>query len=69
MEWKHKGITYSITTRKMGPLVIASAEVPDQGMFIRVRPYSAIGTDEEEALELLKKQILMENKSVPILDD
>jgi hypothetical protein len=38
-------------------------------MFVRVRPYSAIGTDQEEALELLKKQIQMENKSVPVQDN
>jgi len=47
---------------------MASARVPEEGMFVRVRPFSAIGTDEEEALELLKKQIRMENRSVPILD-
>jgi hypothetical protein len=50
----------------MGALIMASARVPQEGMFVRVRPYSAIGTDEEQALKLLKKQIRMENESVPI---
>ena len=68
MEWKHKGITYTITFKPMGAHVLASARAPDDGMFIRVRPYSAIGSDQEEALELLKRQIQMENKSVPIHD-
>jgi len=68
MEWKHKGITYVISTKEMGPLVMASARAPQKGMFIRVRPYSAIGTDEEKALELLKDQIRMENRSVSIQD-
>jgi hypothetical protein len=68
MEWKHKGITYSISTKQMGALVMASARAPKEGMFVRVRPYSAIGTDEEQALELLKKQIRMENRSVPVQD-
>jgi hypothetical protein len=68
MEWKHKGITYVISVKQMGSLVMASARAPEKGMFIRVRPYSAIGTDEEEALKLLKEQIRMENRSVPIQD-
>jgi hypothetical protein len=68
MEWKHKGITYTITIKPMGALVMASARAPEDGMFVRVRPYSAIGTDEEQAKELLKKQIRMENESVPIQD-
>ena len=68
MDWKHKGITYSIKIEPMGTLVMASARVPDEGMFVRVRPYSSIGTNEEEALDLLKKQIRTENRSVPIPD-
>ena len=66
MDWKHKGITYSISTKQMGPLVMASARAPQEGMFVRVRPFSAIGTSEEQALELLKDQIIRENKEVPI---
>ena len=69
MQWKHKGITYSISTKPAGPLVIASARAPQEGMFVRVRPYSAIGTNEEEALKLLKEQIQMESRGVPIEDD
>lgn len=69
MEWKHKGITYTITVEPMGALVMASAQAREQGMFVRVRPYSAIGTDEEQAKDLLKQQIRMENQGVPIQDD
>ena len=68
MDWKHKGIIYSISIEPMGTLVMVSARVPEEGMFVRVRPFSAIGTNEAEALELLKKQIRMEYRSVPILD-
>lgn len=64
MEWKHKGITFTITTRKMGPLVMASALAPAEGMFVRVRPFSAIGLDEQEALSLLRSQIEMEYRRV-----
>lgn len=65
MEWKHKKITYMIGVQRMGDLVMASARVPQEGMFVRVRPFSAIGTDEEQAVELLKEQIQMENRKVP----
>ena len=69
MEWKHKGITYSISTKQMGPLVMASARAPQEGMFVRVRPFSAIGTSEQQALELLKSQIRREYEAVPLLDE
>ena len=68
MEWKHKKIAYTISTQRMGDLVMASARVPQEGMFVRVRPFSAIGTDEEQALELLKEQIRMENQKVPFAE-
>jgi hypothetical protein len=69
MEWKYKGITYSIITKQMGPLVMVSAQAPQEGMFVRVRPFSAIGTSEEQALELLKDQIQREYKEVPFPAD
>ncbi len=67
MEWQHKGIQFQITFEKMGPLVLASARAPRQGMFVRVRPFSAIGRTQEEALELLRSQIRMEYRRVPDL--
>ena len=65
MEWEHKGITFAISTEKMGTLVMASARAPMEGAFVRTRPFSAIGKSEEEALDLLKGQIQMEYKKVP----
>jgi hypothetical protein len=64
MEWKHKGITFSITTKRMGPLVMASARAPEEGMFARVRPFSALGTTEERAMQFLREQIQLEYKRV-----
>ncbi len=65
MDWEHKGIRFTITTEKVGPMVMASARVPKEGMFIRVRPFSAIGRDEPKAIELLKAQIALEMRRVP----
>ena len=65
MEWEHKGIRFTITTEKVGPMVLASARVPREGMFVRVRPFSAIGHDEQKAIELLKAQIALEMKRIP----
>jgi hypothetical protein len=65
MEWEHKGIRFTITTEKVGPLVMASARTPKEGMFVRVRPFSSIGRDEQKAIELLKAQITLEMKRVP----
>ena len=65
MEWEHKGIRFTITTEKLGPLVMASARTPQEGMFVRVRPFSSIGRDESKAVELLKAQITLEMKRVP----
>lgn len=65
MEWEHKGLRFRLSTQQMGPLVMVSAEVPRQGMFVRVRPFSAIGRSEEEAVHLLKRQIELEFKKVP----
>ena len=49
----------------MGELYLAAARVPKEGMFVRVRPFSAIGTSTDEALALLKSQIRMEFEIVP----
>ncbi|HSR52266.1 MAG TPA: hypothetical protein VLV83_15675 [Acidobacteriota bacterium] len=65
MEWEHKGIKFSIETEKMGPFVMVSAKAPKQGMFVRVRPFSALGRDQEQALELLKNQIRLEFRRLP----
>ena len=65
MSWEHKGITFTITIEEMGALVMASAEAPKEGMFVRVRPFSAIGKSKDEALELLKDQIKLEYRRVP----
>lgn len=67
MEWEHKGITFQIQTEPMGPLYLASARAPRQGRYVRVRPFSAIGTSEEQAVELLKEQIRFEYRKVPDL--
>ena len=65
MEWEHKGLCFTIDTEPMGVLCLAAAHVPREGMFVRVRPFSAIGTSEDEAVTLLKDQIRLEFKSVP----
>lgn len=65
MDWEHKGLRFTITTEPMGVLCLAAARVPREGLFIRVRPFSAIGKSEEEAIELLKDQIRMEYQPVP----
>ena len=65
MDWEHKGLRFTITTEPMGVLCLAAARVPREGMFVRVRPFSAIGKSEEEAVELLKDQIRLEYKTVP----
>lgn len=65
MDWEHKGLRFTITTEPMGVLCLAAARVPREGLFVRVRPFSAIGKSEEEAIELLKEQIRMEYQTVP----
>ena len=64
MDWEHKGLRFTITTEPMGVLCLAAARVPREGLFVRVRPFSAIGKSEEEAVELLKDQIRLEYKTV-----
>ncbi len=49
----------------MGPLCLASARTPQEGMFIRIRPFSAIGTSENDAVKLLKEQIKLEFLKIP----
>ena len=60
MEWEHKGMRFAVSTRELGPLVLASARAADLGPYVRIRPFSALGTDRDEAIELLKKQIRLE---------
>ncbi len=49
----------------MGPLSLASARTQQEGMFIRIRPFSAIGTSENDAVKLLKEQIKLEFLKIP----
>lgn len=65
MDWEHKGVKFTITTEKAGSFTMASARTPREGIFVRVRPFSALGKSEEEALELLKQQIKMEFRRLP----
>ncbi|MEE2822152.1 MAG: hypothetical protein VYA53_04135 [Acidobacteriota bacterium] len=65
LDWEYKGLCFNITTEPMGELYLAAARVPKEGMFVRVRPFSAIGTSADEALALLKSQIRMEFEIVP----
>jgi hypothetical protein len=65
MDWEHKGLRFTITTEPLGALCLAAARVPEKGMFVRIRPFSAIGTNEAEAVKLLKDQIRLEFEIVP----
>ncbi len=65
MQWTHKGIEFAITTEDLGPFVLASARVPREGMFVRVRPFSALGRTEDQAISMLKSQIEFEYRRVP----
>lgn len=66
-QWQFKGIQFEITTEPVGPFVLASARTPKEGAFVRVRPFSALGRNEEEAMELLRSQIRSEFRRVPDL--
>jgi len=69
MQWEHKGIQFTIETEPQGDLfVLASARAPGIGPFVRVRPFSALGRSEEEALDKLKDQIRAEYRRVPVLE-
>lgn len=65
MTWDHKGITFRFEQQSLGDFVMISARVPAEGPFIRIRPFTALGRTEEEALNLLKDQIRMEFRRVP----
>ncbi len=65
MEWEHKGMRFAVSTQELGPLVMASARVAATGPYVRIRPFSALGTDRDEAIELLKKQIRLEFRRLP----
>lgn len=65
MEWEHKGIRFMIELEPLGVFFLASAKVPKEGMFVRVRPFSALGKSEEEALQMLRDQIRMEYRRLP----
>lgn len=65
MEWDHKGIVFRITAEPLGRFCLVSASVPPEGRFVRIRPFSALGRSEEQALEMLKEQIRAEYRKVP----
>lgn len=65
MNWEYKGLTFEIRIEPMGPLCMASARVPQEGPFVRVRPFSAIGRSQEEAVRLLKEQVALEYRKLP----
>ena len=67
MQWEHKGITFQIEVEPMGEFFMASATVPRQGRFVRVRPFSALGRDEVSSIEMLKDQIRMKYRRAPEL--
>lgn len=65
MKWEHKGIEFTIELEPLGPFVMGSARAPKEGMFVRVRPFTALGHSEEEALEMLRNQIRTEFRRLP----
>ncbi|RPI29477.1 MAG: hypothetical protein EHM61_01440 [Acidobacteria bacterium] len=65
MEWEFKGIRFDIETEALGPFVLASARAPQIGPFVRVKPFSSLGRSEEEALDLLKRQVEFEFRKLP----
>jgi len=65
MDWEFKGLKFQVKTEALGPFWLASARVPTIGPFVRVRPFSSLGRSEEEALDLLKRQIEFEYRKLP----
>ncbi len=65
MDWEHKGMVFTIETETLGPFVLASARVPNEGFFVRVRPFSVLLQGEAAAVEHLKEQIRMEFRRLP----
>ncbi len=65
MEWEFRGLKFQLKTEALGPFCLASARVPSIGPFVRVRPFSSLGRSEEEALDLLKRQIQLEYRKLP----
>jgi hypothetical protein len=67
MEWLCKGIRFDIETQTLGPFCLASARARQIGPFVRIKPFSALGKSEREALTLLKRQIELEYEKTPEL--
>jgi len=65
MDWDFKGLRFELKTERLGPFWLASARVPNIGPFVRIRPFSSLGKSEEEALDLLKRQIELEFRKLP----
>jgi hypothetical protein len=66
MDWEFKGLKFQVKTEALGAFWLASARVPSVGAFVRVRPFSSLGRSEEEALQLLKRQIEFEFRKLPV---
>ncbi len=67
MKWEHKGIEFTIEVEPLGPFFLVSARAPQEGMFVRVRPFSALAQTQEQALEQVKSQIRVEYRRLPEL--
>lgn len=65
MQWEHKGIPFEITLEPQGPFFLASARAPNEGPYVRIRPFSALERTREKAVESLKEQIRLEFRKVP----
>lgn len=65
MKWEHKGIEFDIEVEPLGPFLLVSARAPKEGMYVRVRPFSALARTRDEALEQVKKQIRFEYRRLP----
>lgn len=65
MDWEFKGVRFTVETEELGPFVLASARAPRVSAYVRVKPFSALGRDREQAIQLLKEHIAFEFRKVP----
>jgi hypothetical protein len=65
MRWEHEGIVFAIETQALGPLCLAFAQADQSGPEVKTKPFSALGTTREEALQLLREQILAQLRESP----
>lgn len=69
MEWIHKGLHFEIRLERLGLFYLASARAPRVGSFVRIRPFSALGRSDHEAIDLLKVQIEDEFREIPAMEE